>query len=97
MTIGEVKSLLGNPSGDDFAKFLRNHARRWAVSNMPHVKCHSCEYDKTTELAHIKPLKHFKDSDLVGETFEGNLVRLCPNHHWEFDHGLHAVNFVINV
>lgn len=95
LTLAEARKKLGYPTTDEFAKFLRSHARRWAMVNLPHVSCHSCDYDKTTELAHIKPLKHFKDSDLIRHTIENNLVRLCPNHHWEFDHGLHSVYFKI--
>lgn len=88
MTLGELRSALFSPNSDDFAKFLRTHARRWAASKLPHQYCVVCNYDKVTVLAHVKPLSSFSDESTLESTFKNNLVRLCPNCHWEFDNGL---------
>ena len=55
--------------------------------------CVVCEYDKTYEVAHIKAVSDFDDDTLVSEINSiDNLIALCPNHHWEFDHGQLDVN-----
>lgn len=46
-------------------------------------------YTNYCEVCHIKPVNGFSDESLVSEINDiNNLVALCPNHHWEFDHGL---------
>ena len=46
-----------------------------------------CGYDKTYEVAHIKAVSEFSDDALISEINDiNNLIALCPNHHWEFDH-----------
>lgn len=55
-------------------------------SNIEH-KCYLCGYDKHIEIAHIKAVSDFDDSALISEINDVcNLIPLCPNHHWEFDH-----------
>lgn len=40
-------------------------------------------------MAHIKAVSEFSDDTLISEINDiNNLVGLCPNHHWEYDHGL---------
>lgn len=51
--------------------------------------CFICGYSKIIEIAHIKPIKDFDENTKISEINDvKNLVPLCPNHHWEFDHGL---------
>jgi len=51
--------------------------------------CHNCGYSHHTELCHIKSVSSFPDDSLIEEiNEEANLVYLCPNCHWEFDHQL---------
>lgn len=51
-------------------------------------RCAICGYDKHIEIAHIKAVSEFNDEALISEINDiGNLVALCPNHHWEFDNG----------
>ncbi len=53
------------------------------------LPCQKCGYDKHTNFCHIKPLHSFKLSATIREVnHTSNLLILCPNHHWEFDHGL---------
>lgn len=49
--------------------------------------CKKCGYNKHIEVAHIKPVNSFpKDSTLEEINHPDNLLPLCPNCHWEFDH-----------
>ncbi len=50
--------------------------------------CHLCYYDKHIEICHIKPVSEFDHLALMQEiNIISNLIGLCPNCHWEFDHG----------
>lgn len=51
--------------------------------------CAMCGYDKHFEICHIKSIADFSETALLSEINNiGNLIPLCPNHHWELDHGL---------
>lgn len=59
--------------------------RKWN-SHLLEYACQVCGYDKHVELAHIKPVSAFDNSETLGTiNSENNLLVLCPNHHWEFD------------
>lgn len=50
-------------------------------------KCIVCGYEKHVDIAHIKSVSDFDDTCLMIEINDiNNLVALCPNHHWEYDH-----------
>lgn len=49
--------------------------------------CMFCGYSKHVEVCHIKPIKDFPMTALISEVNSlDNLLLLCPNCHWEFDH-----------
>jgi len=51
--------------------------------------CQSCGYSKHVEVCHIIPIKDFPlDAKLSDINSDDNLMLLCPNCHWEFDHNL---------
>jgi len=51
--------------------------------------CSVCCYDKHIEVCHVKSVRQFPgDTLLTAINSPDNLVALCPNHHWELDHGL---------
>ena len=51
--------------------------------------CAICGYNKHVELCHIKPISSFSESTTIGEiNAPSNNIQLCPNCHYEFDHGL---------
>lgn len=57
-------------------------------SNKPKC-CVICGYDKTYQVAHIKAVSEFSGEITIEEVNSlDNLIALCPNHHWEYDHGL---------
>ena len=68
---------------------IRNHAYRvFARSGVP-TACSVCGYAAHVEVAHRRPVNDFPDTATMREINHiTNLVALCPNHHWEFDHGL---------
>lgn len=55
-------------------------------------KCEHCGYDKHIEACHIKAISSFSEDSLLSEiNHDQNLIALCPNCHWEFDHGLFQI------
>ena len=68
---------------------IRSRARTiYKNSDKPKI-CSICGYDKHVHIAHIKAISSFPKSSKMKEVNAlSNLVALCPNHHWEFDHGL---------
>lgn len=52
------------------------------------MPCAVCGYTKHVELAHKRALQDFPDDALLSEVnARGNVIQLCPNCHWELDHG----------
>ena len=50
--------------------------------------CGNCNYSLHIEIAHIKAIGDFsEDTKLSVINAISNLLPLCPNCHWEFDHG----------
>lgn len=84
-TIEQVRELFGAYEGH--AK-IRSWARTlFKKSGLPKV-CKHCGYSLHVEIAHIIPVGDFDKSTPVNEVNRiDNLVPLCRNHHWEFDHG----------
>jgi len=64
-----------------------SHAR-WQTRSRQQ-RCISCNYDRHVETCHLKPISKFSPLDQV-DTINNpkNLILLCRNCHWEFDHGL---------
>lgn len=69
------------------SEIQKNARSVYQKSDKPNY-CVVCGYDKTYEVAHIKAVSDFDDDTLISEINSiDNLIALCPNHHWEFDHG----------
>jgi hypothetical protein len=68
---------------------VRSHARKvFAESGKPR-QCAVCGYTNHVEICHVREISAFPLNTPVIEINNlNNLVALCPNHHWEFDHGL---------
>jgi hypothetical protein len=68
---------------------IRQLARRaYRDSGLP-LRCVICGYSTHVEICHKRSIAEFPDHALVFEVnARDNLICLCPNHHWEFDHGL---------
>ncbi len=64
---------------------------RWKAREVAKVlgfkSCANCGYDKHIEICHIKPISSFPEDTKLSEiNHPNNLISLCPNCHWEFDH-----------
>lgn len=65
---------------------IRSLARRKLIDN-GRIKCEHCGWDKFFEACHIKPISSFDKSSKLSEVNSlDNLLSLCPNCHWLFDH-----------
>ena len=66
---------------------IRRHARH-ILANRPRV-CAHCGYALHVETVHLRPLDDFPtDTPLATINDPANLAFLCPNHRWEYTHGL---------
>lgn len=75
--------------------YVRQHCKK-VNGHKRDLGCAVCGYDKHTELAHIKPVSAFDLTATLSQVnADDNVIQLCPNHHWEFDHnGLDLTPFV---
>lgn len=65
---------------------IRWRARKIA-KELNWTECSICGYDKHIEIAHKKPISDFEGNTLVSIiNSKDNLLALCPNCHWEYDH-----------
>ena len=72
---------------------IRDLARKKALQYNRFYQCSNCGYNKHVEVCHIKSIDSFNEDSCIGEINSlSNLVGLCPNCHWEFDHGLLPFN-----
>ena len=73
-----------------YTKYHRSSAfalvRSRARTILPHQPCQKCGYTSHTEVCHIKPIAEFDvNAKLSVINALTNLIRLCPNCHWEKD------------
>ena len=74
---------------------IRKHARTVAVEHGMTEKCGNplCSYKRHIQACHVRPVEKFDSGALVGEiNAPNNLVGLCSRCHWEFDHGMLAID-----
>lgn len=85
-TIADVINYKHHPSSAH--ALIRTRAR--AISKrLGWSSCCNCGYDTHIEIAHRRAITDFSEDTLVSVVnTEDNLAPLCPNCHWEFDHGL---------
>lgn len=85
ITLGEQKK---NRTLTNAHAHIRSLSRQiYKKSNKPQ-RCIKCGWGLHYEVCHIKPISSFDDSTTIAEINHiDNLVALCPNCHWAFDHG----------
>ena len=67
---------------------LRHHNQKVNKELRKHP-CQMCGYKLVVELSHIRPVRSFPLTATLSEVNDpSNILVLCPNHHWEFDHEL---------
>lgn len=55
--------------------------------------CQICGYSSHIQVCHKIPVSKFSDESLISNINSiTNLIGLCPNHHWELDHGILMLN-----
>lgn len=71
---------------------IRRHASDiYGQSDKPRC-CAICGYETHIDVCHIRPVSDFSGDATITEINDpDNLIALCPNHHWEYDHGLLAL------
>lgn len=90
--------LLGVTKSNLFARYpawqtarsmIAKHARYLFFKFKDEKCCFVCGYSNHIDVCHIVPVNQFRDNAFIFEINHlDNLVGLCPNHHWELDHGL---------
>ncbi len=86
-----AKETIGDKIYDKhkYAKYayIRFAAKSVAKENNM-TKCKNCGYEKHVEICHIKAIHTFPKETFISKVNDiSNLIALCPNCHWEFDHG----------
>ena len=85
VTISEVRSRARYQAN----AWIRKLARRAYFGSDKPKRCSRCGYSKHIEVCHVKSIQDFSDNTPMSEVNAlDNLVALCPNCHWELDHGL---------
>ena len=86
MTLSEA--IYTNHHRSSAYALVRSRARA-AAKKLGLDSCEKCEYNKHIEIAHIKPVSSFSEETMLSEiNHRDNIMALCPNCHWEFDHNL---------
>ena len=69
--------------------WIRKLARRAYENSGKPKLCYRCGYSKHIEVCHVRSIQDFpEDTPMRIVNAPENLVALCPNCHWELDHGL---------
>ena len=83
-TKGELMS--NRNSYQSYRSTIRRDADETFQKEDGNYACCICNYNKHVQIAHVRAVASFKDTDLISEINHiDNLIPLCPNHHWEFD------------
>lgn len=79
-----------HPSWKSALVRVSNRAKNKALLSLP---CAKCGYNLHVELAHIKAISSFLlETPLSIVNHSDNVVQLCPNCHWELDHGKYSIS-----
>jgi hypothetical protein len=85
-TKGELRER--NNSWTAFRAAITKNARELYSKSERKKTCLLCDYDHHAPICHLRSVSDFPDSATVKEINAlENLVALCPNHHWDLDHG----------
>lgn len=96
ITLGDIKNLYKNKSSMNIAAKVRGYSKViYNRSNKPKC-CVNCGYSKHYEVCHIKAVKDFPDTATMAEVHSlDNLIALCPNCHWEYDHNMLTLDEIL--
>jgi 5-methylcytosine-specific restriction endonuclease McrA len=86
-TLANVKKLTSFQTGQ--WAYVHDNAKRVLSKTDWKWECKNCGYDKHVEVCHVRSIKEFDLTATLAEVNSlDNLMLLCPNCHWEFDHGI---------
>lgn len=81
-----------------YSNNITKHARKIYARSGKAKACAICGYGKHVDICHMKQIASFSDETLIREINAiENLVALCPNHHWEFDHEFFDIGRVLEM
>ena len=81
--------LIKRKNYQSYRSAIRKRAEKVFSDSEKPLKCAICGYDIHVEIAHIRPVSDFPGDTLISDINSAdNLIALCPNHHWEYDHGI---------
>jgi len=84
ITIGDIKAKARYQKHAQ----IRQMARRIYNNSGQPKECKICHYNRAYDVCHIVALNIWPSTTLLSQVNASkNLVALCKNHHWEFDHG----------
>lgn len=85
--ICKINILENKRKKDVHRSSITSHARTILNNSKRKKECQNCKYNKHVEVCHIKPVSSFNENTLITQINDAaNLVYLCPNCHWEYDH-----------
>ena len=77
--------------------FIRSHARRLFETLSIEKICACCKFEHGIQICHIQPISSFSEKTPICEVNSlDNLILLCPNCHWLFDHGYSSLEDLKN-
>lgn len=92
-TIGQKKT----ERGDTWRGYIKQAAAAiyWGAGAPYQCRVDGCDFHAHIELCHLRRVCDFPDTATIAEVNAiENLAGLCPNHHWELDHGLLDVAYL---
>jgi len=76
---------------------IRSRARQIFKTLNIELKCSCCNFPAGVEICHIKPICKFDDETPINIVNDiSNLILLCRNCHWLFDHGYPSIETIRN-
>ena len=85
VTISQIRSRAGYQAN----AWIRKLARRAYLGSDKPKRFSRCGYSKHIEICHVRPIQGFPGNTQMSEVNKlDNLIALCPNCHWELDHGV---------
>ena len=85
VTVAEFKERC---KGLRFHARIRSLARQEFKRSNQQLVCKKCNRERGTQVCHINPVSNFGSSSTIADINAiTNLIALCPNHHWDLDHG----------
>lgn len=83
-----IQEMIYNKSAASRYGLIRFHARSVSASKILNG-CQNCSYNHHVEVCHIKAICDFTTDTILNIVNDpSNLIILCPNCHWDLDHGL---------